>query len=127
MELKNLSGESDFFLENWQLIGKKIGSAKNSIEIIFEKENKIEDFFLLERTDDSSVSDISADKVYAGALNNSDFVLRLFDENCNLIDEVLVKTKWPGGNNETKETMERTEDLEWQTSSEPGGTPRDED
>lgn len=68
-------------------------------------------FYLLERTDDTTVSDIAADKVYKGALENSPNceILSLYDASGVLIDETACNGdgSWPAGDNETKQTMER--------------------
>jgi len=65
-------------------------------------------FFLLERTDDNTVSDISADQIYTGALANAGETLLLKDAAGALIDTVNVDGgNWPAGNNTTKATMER--------------------
>ena len=58
----------------------------------------------------------------AGSLNNSGEILELFDNNQNLIDSLDASSGWPGGDNETKQTLEKSGDS-WQTSLEPGGTP----
>jgi len=65
-------------------------------------------FFLLERTDDNTVSDISADQIYTGALGNAGETLLLKDAAGALIDTINVDGgNWPAGNNTTKATMER--------------------
>lgn len=81
-------------------------------------------FFLLERTDDTTVPDITADLVYRGALGNNGEDLRLIDSSGNLIDEADFSSGWPAGDNATKQTMERMVSA-WQTSQNPGGTPKD--
>lgn len=60
--------------------------------------------FLLERSDDNTVSNIAADQFYSGALGNSGEILELRDASNNLIDEV---DSWYGGDNDTKSSMER--------------------
>jgi hypothetical protein len=125
IEIKNVSNQ-EIDLKNWQLAGKD-----DDIKINFSslKNTKIspQSFILLERTDDSSVPNISADLIYTGSLANSNEGLRLFDGVCRLADEVLVNSDWPAGNNSTKQTMER--DLigfGWHSSAFPGGTPKRE-
>jgi PKD repeat protein len=55
-------------------------------------------FFLLERSDDETISDITADQVYQGALTNSGESLRLFDPQGRLIDSANGDGgPWPGG------------------------------
>ncbi|MGB9598874.1 MAG: hypothetical protein ACPLZH_03470, partial [Minisyncoccales bacterium] len=50
----------------------------------------------------------------------------MFDKDCNLEDEVFAQPKWPAGDKETKRTAERKKDFGWQTSENPGGTPKAE-
>lgn len=122
IELKNIS-QSEVDLDNWQLLDKD-----QKIKIIFNNRYSIQPngFFLLERTDDNSVPGISADLIYTGALTNTNEALYLFDDNCQLQDEALANPNWPTGDNSSKRTMERKHNLEWQTSSNIGGTPRQE-
>ena len=87
-------------------------------------------YFLLERTDDTTVSDVAADLIYSGALGNKDEILYLYDNDST---PVLADTAnkenggtWPAGDNTSKSTMERisytTEnDSVWTTN---GGTTR---
>lgn len=83
-------------------------------------------FWILERTDDNSVPGIAADQVYTGSLENAGEGLRLFDKNCNLLDEVMAAPDWPAGDNSYKKTMERATDFSWRTYSgeSAGGTPK---
>jgi uncharacterized membrane protein len=86
-------------------------------------------FFVLERTDETTLPDIAADLLYAGALKNSGETLRLFDKSGQLVDELDFSDGWPAGNNSSKETMERINPLaggvleNWASSKSPGGTP----
>jgi len=123
IELKNISG-SAVDLTGWQLIDKG-----EQIKIVFPNDTKIlaGGFLLLERNSDEAVPSIKADLIYSGALSNTDEGLRLFDANCNLIDEVLANSKWPAGDNTAKKTMERNSgNFNWHTSSIVGGTPKRE-
>ena len=88
-------------------------------------------FYLLERTDDNTVSDIPADQIYVKALSNSGEILQLFDSQDDIVDEINCKAGWIDGDNQTKQTMERkrSENLgiakeNWQTSQAPEGTPK---
>jgi len=110
-ELKNISN-AEVNLNGWQILDKS-----EKIKIIFDGAAKISanGFYLLERTNDNSVPNVSANLTYSGTLNNSDEGLRLFDNNCNLIDEVLTNSgsdskQWPAGDNDQKRTMERSPD-----------------
>jgi len=80
-------------------------------------------YFLLERTDDNSVSDVAADQIYTGAMGNSGENLQLKDASNNIVDAIDASSGWPAGDNATKQTMERTVSG-WQTSLNPGGTPK---
>ena len=88
-------------------------------------------FYLLERTDDNTLSYITANQIYTGALSNKGEYLTLFDGENNLIDEVNCSDSWFTGNNSTKQTMERVnpqlsgnDSENWQLSQEPRGTPK---
>jgi len=80
-------------------------------------------YFLLERTDDNSVPGITADQIYTGGLGNSGEHLQLKDKNNTVIDDFDFSNGWPAGDNTTKQTMEKLA-AGWQTSLNPGGTPR---
>jgi len=128
IELKNISG-SQIDLTSWQLIDQGEQIKINFASINGSKIIGPGQFILLERTDDNSVPNITADLIYTGILSNTNEGLRLFDNNCNLIDEVLANSgsdgkQWPAGDNTAKQTMERKSDLTWQTSTNAGGTPK---
>lgn len=122
IELKNISGQ-EINLAGWQLLDKD-----QQIKIIFDNQHRVlvNGFWLLERTADESVPGIKADLIYTGALRNENEALYLFDENCQLQDEVIANSNWPAGDNISKRTMERRNILSWQTSLNPGGTPKAE-
>jgi len=81
-------------------------------------------YFLLERTDDQTVPAITADQIFSGAIGNTGEDFQLFDAGSNLIDEASFASGWPGGDNTTKQTLERSTIDNWQTSLQPDGTPR---
>ncbi len=116
IELKNNTGQ-EIDLNNWQLT-----STDNSPQITLQGKIAPYGYFLLERTDDQTLPGIPADQIYTGALNNSGETLKLFDPDNNLIDSVEASNEWPAGDNQTKQTMERTEGG-WQTSQNAGGAP----
>lgn len=111
IELKNISEES-INMNGWQLLDKD-----NQIKIVFTSSDIIpaNGYYLLERTDDDTVPNIQADKIYLGALSDKNESLRLFNSNCQLVDEVIAEESWPGGNN-LKRTMER-DNINWHTYS----------
>ncbi len=83
-------------------------------------------FYLLERTDDDTLIDITADQIYKGSLSNKGEHLELYDNLGDLIDSIDCSNVWLAGDNSSKATMERTSSGDWQTSKSPGGTPNAE-
>ena len=122
IELKNIS-KTEVNLAGWQILDKG-----GQIKIFFNNQPRVlaNGFYLLERSDDESVPGISADKIYTGALNDTDEALYLFNENCELEDKVIADPNWPAGEKISKRTMERKSDFFWQTSYNVGGTPKRE-
>ncbi len=127
IELKNISG-SELDISNWQLLDKE-----EQIKIIIPANTKLNagGLYLLERTNNDSVPNVSAGQIYTGALSNTEEGLRLFDSQCNLLDEVFAGSSWPAGDNGARRTMERSSDLNWHTYSGNGennifGTPKKE-
>jgi hypothetical protein len=111
IELKNIS-DSELNISNWQILDKG-----EQIKITIPVNTKIAagGFLFMERTDDNSVPNTKADIIYVGALSNSNEGLRLFDNQCNLIDEVFADSVWPAGDSGAKATMERQANLTWST------------
>ncbi len=74
-------------------------------------------YYLLERTDDESVSGIAADKIYTGDLGNTGETLKLLDGEGIIVDTVTGGTDWKnvGGNNATKHTAQRQAGGTWIT------------
>lgn len=122
VELKNISN-SPVKLEGWQLRDKD-----DQIHIVFDISHSIpaNGLFLLERTDDNTLPGISADAIYKGALGNTNEELFLLNKDCALQDKAQANPEWPVGDNNSKRTMERKTDKDWQTSLNPGGTPKTE-
>jgi hypothetical protein len=111
IELKNISTET-VDISNWQMLDED-----EQIKVKFGSNAKINPngFYLLERTDDSSVPNVAADMIYSGALSNSNEGLRFFDGQCNLADEALAIPSWPAGDAMAKRTMERESNFNWHT------------
>lgn len=125
IELKNISS-AEIDLSNWQIMDKG-NDIKINLSNLKNTKIKAGGLLLLERTDDNSVPNILADLIYSGAISNSDEGLKIFNSQCNLIDEAIANSKWPAGDNEAKRTMERNlNDFNWHSSSETGGTPKKE-
>jgi len=120
IELKNIS-VNPVDLNGWQIFNKSQG-----LKIFFTTTTIVEagSFFLLERTNDDTVLNIKADRIYTGALANTDEMLYLVGLNCVLQDKIKAIPHWQEGDNLTKETMERNQFYGWQTSSVVGGTPK---
>lgn len=85
-------------------------------------------YFLLERDDDTVVSDIAADQIYTGsALSNNGEILSLIDLSNKVIDTANGNGgSWPRGSSSTYGTMERIantadSDSAWVTNT---GSPR---
>jgi hypothetical protein len=77
-------------------------------------------YFLLERTDDTTLPEVTADCVYVGSLGNTGEVLSLIDSADTTINTIDASAEWPAGNSTTKETMQ-TNGTNWVTAT---GTPR---
>lgn len=90
-------------LAGWTLQG-------TSINIALSGNIPAEGFFLLERTDNTTVSDIPADQIYTGALGNGGEILTLRNEVAQVIDTANGDGGgWNGGSGSpTFFSMERT-------------------
>lgn len=116
IEIKNDS-DSDVDLDGW-ILEAEDGTPR----IALSGHVGARGFFLLERTDDSTLQDITADQIYTGALGNGGEVLRLKDASGAVADSVYASGGWPAGDNTTKETMQR-QGSGWLTAK---ATPRGE-
>ncbi len=119
MELKN-SSTQDVELAGWSLL-----SNDGAIKIIFAAGDHISagGFYLLARGTGGTVS-ARAQKTYSGGLSNAGAELALLDAQCGVSDFFDASSGWPGGNNTTKQTLERSLGHDgWQTSLSAGGTP----
>ena len=99
MELYNMT-PYDIDLSGWTL-----NSADGTPHIDLEGEILAEDFYLLERTADTTISDITADLIYTGALGNGGEELILSFAS-STVDQTPAGP-WPFGDNTSKRTMER--------------------
>jgi len=68
-------------------------------------------YYLLERTDDTTVPEIAADQIFTGALGDEGENLQLLDNDGNPIDEIICLEGWQDGDKLNKLTMERKSDL----------------
>lgn len=101
IELYNTTS-SDIDLSGWTLV-----SADGDPVIALSGTIPAGGFFLLERTDDNTVSDIPADLIYSGNLGNAGECLQLKDETDALIDGVDCSAGWFAGSGSPKGSMER--------------------
>ncbi|MEJ2733195.1 MAG: lamin tail domain-containing protein [Anaerolineae bacterium] len=105
------------------LAGWTLQAADGSPSIDLEGTIPAQGFFLLERTDDDTVSDIPADLIYSGALSNDGERLQLLDASAAVVDTANADDgPWPGGLSEPRYTMERIDpvvpddDANWGTN-----------
>jgi hypothetical protein len=101
IELHN-PGDQPIDLEGWQLT--------DSDNIVIELEGTISPygFFLLERSDEDTIANLDADKIYTGSLKNSGECLYLRDPSGSLIDSANHSGGvWPGGESGARLSMER--------------------
>ncbi|MCD5324644.1 MULTISPECIES: phospholipase D-like domain-containing protein [Pontibacillus] len=98
IELSN-NTSANVSLEGWTLEARD-GSPSISLSGTISGDGS----FILERTDDTTVTEVAADMIYAGSLSNSGEVLELRNSSGVLIDSV---DKWYAGDNSSKSTMER--------------------
>ncbi len=107
IELYNGSG-NNVSLEGWRII-----SADGNPDIPLAGTVAAGGYFLLERTNDDTVSGIPADLIYPyntskSSLSNSGEYLYLKDVSGVIADEINGTSQWPAGDNDTKETMQRS-------------------
>lgn len=103
LELYNATDE-DVDLSGWTLTW-----GEGDVTIYFDKAQgntkEIRDsvipahgFYLMERTDDEAISDIEADLIYKGALDNAGDLLILKDAEGSLVDTAnIAGGEWPAG------------------------------
>ena len=103
IELKN-NTDQEVSLDGWKLV-----SESGTINILLSGKIPPGGFYLLERTDDNTISDISCDLIYRGALVNSGDTLKLIDPAGNVVDTANKKGgTWPAGTaSPTYASMER--------------------
>jgi len=107
IELKN-NADKTVSLEGWKLI-----SESGKIHILLSGNILPKGFYLLERTDDNTVSDIPCDLTYTGALVNSGDTLKLINPEGKIEDTANKQGgAWPAGSSSPKYvSMERIDPL----------------
>ncbi|PLX21492.1 hypothetical protein C0584_02375 [Candidatus Parcubacteria bacterium] len=116
IELYN-PGTDNISLEGW-----RISSRDGQPDILLNGMIEAGGYFLLERTDDSSVLGVVANQIYSGSLSNTGEYLELFDSEQRVVDFIDMSGAWLFGDNATKQTMQKILNT-WQTSLEAGGSP----
>ncbi len=102
IELHN-PGPERIHLEGWRLI-----SQDGGLQVTLGGVLGPYGFFLLERTDDTTVADIAADQIYTGSLSNGGETLLLLDPVGNRIDSANAGGGgWPAGYSSSRASMER--------------------
>lgn len=117
IELYNTTGSS-VDLTDWTL-----SAADGSPNITLVGSIPANGYFLLERSSDDTVKNITAEQIFSGALENSDEGLELRNSSGVLIDTANNDGgDWPRGDNSTKASMERVnpnqvgDDDNWETN-----------
>ena len=125
IELQNL-GEVAIDLAEWQLtFGDTLIPLGEAGEDTLEVRTTVlgpGEFFILERTNDDSISDITADILYKGTLSNAGIAIELQNPEGEIVDVVvLLESGWPAGGAGDGEppycTMERNNLGEWTSSN----------
>ncbi|MFW6182239.1 MAG: lamin tail domain-containing protein [Chloroflexota bacterium] len=92
IELYNAGAET-VSLQGWRLY-----DSSGDVDVALVGAIGAGEFFLLERTDDDSVSDVDADQIYTGGLNNAGEALFLVDNAGRMIDTANGSAGgWPAG------------------------------
>ncbi len=106
VELYN-AGDEPVELEGWKLI-----SDDGTPNIELQGKIAPKGYYLLERTADTTISDIPADGIYTGALDNDAETLRLYNAIGAVVDSVEASSSgWFAGDNSEKNSMERINPL----------------
>jgi len=110
--------------DSMNLTGWALKTADGKLNVSLKGTIPAKSFYLLERTDDTSVPTITADLIYKGALSNAGEDLQLYNSSNSMVDQANYPYAWPAGNASTKKTMERTSEGAWHTSQMVNGTPK---
>jgi len=90
------------------LAGWRLRAADGSPDIPLQGTIPAHGFFLLERQDDNTISDVLADLIYSGALHNDGETLQLLNASAVVVDTANGGGgAWPGGSSDLDRSMER--------------------
>jgi hypothetical protein len=135
-------GQEDGYSKEWielyndgtnsvDLTGWKLAITKK--EITLTGTIGPDSMYLLEKDNDSTISDEKADFIFKKSLSNKGEYLELSDKEGVAVDSVDCSGGWFSGDNKKKLTMEKTapdkngnDRSSWKNSNEPGGTPNKE-
>ncbi len=101
IELYNTTGQ-DIDLTNWTL-----KSEDGTPQIVLASTITANGYYILERTDDTTINDLAADKIFSGALSDTGETLVLSDSYEIVIDSVPCSGGWFAGSKAPNYSMER--------------------
>ena len=104
IELHN-DGTGVVSLDGWTLEWDKETTSPRSVPL--SGSIGANGYYLLERTDDETVTGVSADVIFAGPLGNTGENFLLKNANGDVVQTVDALAGWPAGDNTTKDTMQR--------------------
>lgn len=125
IELQNL-GEVAVDLAGWQLV---FGDTLIPLGEVAENTREVRktllgpgEFFVLERSNDDSISDIVADLIYTGSLANTGVLIELKNPKGEVVDSaVVMESGWPAGSKSDGDpaycAMERTSTGDWASNN----------
>jgi hypothetical protein len=110
-----LASPSDEWIELYNLEavdidlqGYTIAARDGTPTIVLSGQISANGYYLLERSDDNTISDITADQLYTGALSNDGEVLELISPSGEIIDSInTAGGDWPAGDSSSRASMER--------------------
>jgi hypothetical protein len=111
IELFN-DGEESISLENWTL-----KAVDGNPDILLSETIEPAGFFLLERTDDSTVPSIVADQIYTGSLSNTGEKLILYDVD-GIEQDSLLDEEWRAGTSSPERRSMMWVENRWETYKE---------
>ena len=126
IELKNTSNESvdlDGWTLSWEGVTIHLGEEKEDTLSLKTEIIGAGEVFLLERSDDQSVSTVRADIVYKGSLSNSGEKVLLKNSRGNIINSVNGKNGWMAGTTSGEDPSCASMELidgKWKTSTDKG-------
>jgi uncharacterized repeat protein (TIGR01451 family) len=98
IELRNNTTDT-IVLDGWRVSG--------GVDVALSGTISPNGFYLLERTDDTTISDIPADLIYTGGLNDTGESLTLTNQSGQVVDRVFAADGWPAGTANPDRSMER--------------------